>query len=80
MFTFPEQDAAEGMCGKLVYAMYGIRDALQNWEREYESAFLAFGFTQGISSPCLFRHAERDIRTVTGTTSRLSPTMLSSSG
>ena len=60
----PEQDAEEGMCGKLVYAMYGTRDAAQNWEREYESAFLALGFTQGLSSPCVFYHAERDIRTV----------------
>ena len=60
----PEQDAAEGMCGKLVYAIYGTRDAAQNWEREYESAFLALGFTQGISIPCVFYHSERDIRTV----------------
>ena len=60
----PEQDAEEGMCGKLVYAMYGTRDAAQNWEREYESAFLDLGFTQGLSSPCVFYHAERDIRTV----------------
>jgi len=31
----PEEDNQEGMCGKLVKAMYGTRDAAQNWEMEY---------------------------------------------
>ncbi len=29
----PEQDYQEGMCSKLEKAMYGTRDAAQNWER-----------------------------------------------
>ncbi len=49
-----EQDQHEGMCGKLEEAMSGTRDAAQNWEREYESAFTNLGFRQGKSSPCLF--------------------------
>ena len=60
----PEQDQQEGMCGKLEKAMYGTRDAAQNWEREYESAFINLGFKQGKSSPCLFHHPDRDIRVV----------------
>ena len=52
------------MCGKLNKSMYGTRDAAQNWEREYESAFLNLGFSQGKSSPCLFYLKERDIRVV----------------
>ncbi len=60
----PEQDYATGMCGKLEKAMYGTRDATQNWEREYESAFLNLRFQQGKSSPCLFYHKDRDLRVI----------------
>ena len=52
------------MCGKLDKAMYGTRDAAQNWERQYEQVRIGLGFTQGKSSPCVFLHSERDIRTV----------------
>ena len=48
----PSQDWEEGMCGKLEKSMYGTRDAAQNWEREYESAFLDVKFQQGKSFPC----------------------------
>ncbi len=51
------------MVGELNFSMYGTRDAAQNWEREYEDAFRSLGFTQGKSTPCVFYHAERDIRT-----------------
>ena len=60
----PEQDYEPGMCGRLNKSMCGTRDAAQNWEREYESAFLNLGFSQGKSSPCLFYLKERDIRVV----------------
>ncbi len=52
------------MCGKLEKAMYGTRDAAQNWEKGYESAFTKIGFNQGKSSPCLFYHPEQDLRVV----------------
>ena len=29
------EDYEEGMCGRLLKAMYGTRDAAQNWEFEY---------------------------------------------
>ena len=60
----PPQDMQEGMCGKLEKAMYGTRDAAQNWERQYESTFLNLGFSQGKSSPCVFYHLDRDLRVV----------------
>ena len=31
----PAEDSEEGMCGRLNKAMYGTRDAAQNWEYEY---------------------------------------------
>ena len=31
----PDEDYEEGMCGRLIKAMYGTRDAAQNWEYEY---------------------------------------------
>ena len=31
----PEEDNQEGMCGKLIKAMYGTRDAAQTWETGY---------------------------------------------
>ena len=31
----PPEDEQEGMCGKLIKALYGTRDAAQNWEHAY---------------------------------------------
>ena len=31
----PQEDHEEGKCGLLEKAMYGTRDAAQNWECEY---------------------------------------------
>ena len=36
----PPEDQEEGMCGKLMKSMYGTRDAAQNWEQEYATAFV----------------------------------------
>ena len=36
--TLPDEDAAEGKCGRLIKAMYGTGDAAQNWECEYVEA------------------------------------------
>ncbi len=52
------------MCGKLQKAVYGGRNAAQNWESQYESSFLRLGFTQGKSTPCVFYHKQREIRAV----------------
>ena len=52
------------MCGKLNYSLYGTRDAAQNWEEEYTAFLVALGFQKGLSSPCLFRHRDRDVDVV----------------
>ena len=40
----PLEDHEEGMCGMLVKAMYGTRDAPQNWEYEYADFMTGLGF------------------------------------
>jgi hypothetical protein len=60
----PPEDEESGLCGKLMKAMYGTRDAAQNWEAEYTSFMTQVGFSQGKYSPCVFHHKERGIRSV----------------
>jgi hypothetical protein len=60
----PAEDNEPGMCGKLVMAMYGTRDAPQNWEFEYTDFMTSVGFVQGKSTPCLFYHEPRNLRCV----------------
>jgi hypothetical protein len=60
----PEEDAEEGMCGMLIRAMYGTRDAAQNWEKAYSEFMMERGFDIGVASPCVFWHRERGIRAV----------------
>jgi len=62
--ALPTEDDEPGMCGKLEMAMYGTRDAPQNWEFEYTDFMLGAGFTQGKATPCLFYHEPRNIRVV----------------
>ena len=58
----PEDPDAGVLCGKLLRHMYGTRAAADGWQEEYSSTLVsALGFVQGISSPCIFRHRERDI-------------------
>ena len=58
------QQGEEGLCGKLNFSMYGIRDAAQNWQAEYSQRLVESGFTRGAASPCVFHHHERGIRTL----------------
>ena len=60
----PEEDAQEGMCGMLLKAMYGTRDAAQNWEYEYAEFMQSIGFKRGIANPCVFFNPSREIRVV----------------
>ena len=62
--TLPDEDAEEGMCGKLNRSMYGTRDAAANWEDKYSSHLMAMGFSRGKSSPCTFFHPHRGVRCV----------------
>ena len=58
----PPEDEEPGMCGHLVKAMYGTRDAPQNWEYEYGDFMTGCGFAKGRSTPCLFYHAQKNDR------------------
>ena len=60
----PPEDYEPGMCGCLNKAMYGTRDAAQNWENEYIDFITSIGFIKGLSTPCVFYHKERNIRVV----------------
>merc|ERR1711989_3021 len=59
-----QRDHEQGMCGLLKKAMYGTRDAAQNWEMEYTEMLRELGFKQGVSSPCIFYHLGRQLRIV----------------
>ena len=60
----PEEDYEEGMCGMLIKAMYGTRDAAQNWKFEYVEFMGNIGFSKSRATPCMFYHRERNIRVV----------------
>ena len=51
----------EKMVGRLELSLYGTRDAARNWSEEYTTSLKQWGFHVGRSSPCNFRHKERDI-------------------
>ena len=63
----PEEDREPGdeqQCAKLEYSMYGTRDAAINWHNEYSQQLVMNNFKQGASSPCVFYHEEKKLRTV----------------
>ena len=47
----PEASAGPGKCGRLKKAMYGTRDAAQNWEAEYIRFMESAGFKKGVRTP-----------------------------
>ena len=48
--------------GKLRKAMYGTRDAPQVWYEEVKSLMSVLGYGQSKVNPCVYYHAEKDIR------------------
>ncbi|MBS94029.1 MAG: hypothetical protein CL799_06265 [Chromatiales bacterium] len=57
-----EDDDSETHCAKLLRHMYGTRAAADGWQEEYSSFLVErLGFNQGQSSPCVFRHPERQL-------------------
>jgi len=60
----PPEEEQEGMCGKLMKALYGTRDAAQNWEHAYINFLEKAGFVNGVASPCVFYQKERAVRVV----------------
>ena len=58
----PEDKDHEEKCARLVRHMYGTRAAADGWQEEYSSFLVeGLGFTQGTSSPCVFRHPNRQL-------------------
>ena len=57
----PPEDHQSEMCGKLVKAMYGTRDAASNWEDAYTEFMISSGFKVGCVTPCLFWHPEKQL-------------------
>ena len=52
------------MVGLQVRCVYGIRDAGSIWEDTYGHCLESAGFKSGISSPCVFYHALRNVTCV----------------
>ena len=59
-----KEDFEKGKCGLLKKAMYGTRDAAQNWELEYTEMMTEAGFRQGSYSACVFYHEQKNVRVV----------------
>ena len=60
----PPERAAPGMCGKLLYNLYGTRGAAQAWEDHYGDHMVQWGFQRGRSNPCVFVHPTRELAVV----------------
>ena len=58
----PEDEDHDEKCGLLLRHMYGTRAAADGWQECYSSFLVEMlGFVQGLASPCLFKHGERQI-------------------
>ena len=59
-----EAGAEEGKCGKLIYWLYGCREAAQAWEEHYSEKMESVGFSRGLHSPVVFYHEAKDLSCV----------------
>ena len=60
----PELGLPKHFVAKQTRCVYGTRDAGMIWEQCYRDALEHIGCSSGVSNPCLFHHAERDIAVV----------------
>eukprot|EP00971_Amphidinium_carterae_P243512 4835635-Amphidinium_carterae.1 len=56
------QAGEEGVCGKLERSLYGTRDAGQNFELLVTDVMSEIRFDNGVWSPCIFVHRERNMQ------------------
>ena len=56
-----EAEVGEDECGKLIYWLYGCRQAGQAWEDHYSKVLMRVGFRRSFASPVAFYHQEPDI-------------------
>eukprot|EP00971_Amphidinium_carterae_P352695 6492705-Amphidinium_carterae.2 len=63
----PSEDpcsSEQGVCGKLLRSLYGTRDAGQNFELLVQETMVSkLGYTQGVWTPCVYHHRERELQT-----------------
>ena len=60
----PAEEEGHGECvGLLKRHMYGTRRAADGWQQEYSTTLVELGFSQGLSSACVFIHPERHLAT-----------------
>ena len=60
----PPERNEPGMCGKLIYNLYGARNAAQDWEALYGDQMERWGFRRATSCSCAFVHRERGLMVV----------------
>ena len=48
------------MCGRLLRALYGTRQAARAWEEEHTKTLKGVGFQKGKCNPCMDYHSRRD--------------------
>ena len=60
----PPERHEEGKCAKLIFTLYGMREAAANWEQEYSRTMRELGFVQGIASSVTFYHPQKGLRVV----------------
>ena len=57
-----EACADKSKVGRLLRSTYGCRDAGVQWEIAICQVMIAIGFVQGGTSPCIYRHLEKQLR------------------
>lgn len=60
----PPERQEHGKCARLIYTLYGMREAATNWEREYSKTMRDLGFVQGKASSVTFYHPLKRMRVV----------------
>jgi hypothetical protein len=60
----PDEDWEQGMCGRLLRWLYGMRPAAKAWEEDYAGRLAGIGFTRGRAAPTVFFHPEWQVRLV----------------
>ena len=60
----PELGLHKLLVAKQTRCVYGTCNAGMTWEQCYRDALEHIGFSSGVSNPCLFHHAERDVSVV----------------
>ena len=53
----PPECGKPGVCGLLIFWLYGMRSASHGWQEEYTKQLEAMGFIAGVAWPCCFYRA-----------------------